>query len=237
MLRAESISKSYGSVTVNTNISLQFESGTVTAIVGDNGAGKSTLLKILAGLLRPDSGQVSLAGTTLTKAIPRLYRSAGIEMVYQNLALAKNHDVITNLFAGREITTCLKTLDRTTMRKQAQQILDSLGVQLTDLDAAVGSYSGGQQQSIAIARALLFDPKVLLFDEPTAALGAREVRRVLEIIREQARAGRVIVFVSHRLNDVMEISDRIVVLRKGRVYSDDPTGSLSLGSVIERIVS
>lgn len=237
MLRAESISKSYGSVTVNSDISLQFESGTVTAIVGDNGAGKSTLLKILAGLLKPDSGQVSLAGIPLRKCTPRFHRSAGIEMVYQDLALARNHDVITNLFAGREITTSLGTLDRAAMRAQAQQCLDSLGAGLTDLDAHVGNFSGGQQQSIAIARALLSNPNVLLFDEPTAALGAREVSRVLEIIREQARAGRVVAFVSHRLNDVLEVSDRIVVLKKGRVYSDDPAKDLSITTVVERIVS
>lgn len=237
MLYAQKINKSYGLNRVNADISLRFESGTVTAIVGDNGAGKSTLLKILAGALQPDTGTVSLDDKTLTDFSPRIHRSCGIEMVYQDLALARNHDVVTNIFAGREITSALGCVDRKSMRSQAREILESLEVHLADLDTRVGSLSGGQQQSVAIARALLFNPKVLLFDEPTAALGAREVARVLELIREQKRAGRIVIFVSHRLNDVFEVSDRIVVLKKGQVHSDDPTHTLSITKIVERIVS
>lgn len=236
MLCADTISKSYGSVTVNTDISLQFSSGTVTAIVGDNGAGKSTFLKILAGAVRPDSGSLSLADAKLTEFSPQFHRSAGIEMVYQDLALAKNHDIVTNLFAGREIARSFGSIDQGAMRVQAQQILESLAIDLPSLTTRVGNCSGGQQQSIAIARALLFNPKVLLLDEPTAALGAREVSRVLEIIRQQKRAGRAVVFVTHRLNDVFEVADRIVVLKKGKVFSDDPAADLSLTEVVQRIV-
>jgi simple sugar transport system ATP-binding protein len=237
VLHAQKISKSYGSNRVNIDISLRFERGTVTAIVGDNGAGKSTFLKILAGSLRPSTGTLSLDEKALTDFSPHIHRSCGIEMVYQDLALARNHDIVTNIFAGREITKALGCVDLTSMRTRAREILESLEVHGADLDSPVGSLSGGQQQSVAIARALLFSPKVLLFDEPTAALGAREVARVLELIREQKRAGRIVIFVSHRLNDVFEVSDRIVVFKKGRVHSDDPTQRVSMTKIVELIVS
>lgn len=236
MLLAQGISKSFGSNRVNHDISLRFERGTVTALVGDNGAGKSTFLKILAGVLRPDLGSLSLDDETLPVFSPLLHRAAGVEMVYQDLALAKNHDVVTNIFAGREITNSLGCVDRRSMRAKARQMLQSLGFNLANLDTRVGSLSGGQQQSVAIARALLFNPKVILFDEPTAALGAREVGRVLELIREQKRAGRVVIFVSHRLNDVVEVSDRVVVLKRGAVSSDQPAGGLSVADLVHGIV-
>jgi ABC-type sugar transport system ATPase subunit len=241
MLRASNISKSFGSITVTSDISLAFETGSVTAIVGDNGAGKSTFLKILAGAVRPDRGQIALNGLELVGSSPQTHRAAGIEMVYQDLALALNHDVVTNMFAGRELRMRVgpvqhALINRSEMRRRARELLDAMAINLPSFDIPVGALSGGQRQSVAIARALLFNPKVLLFDEPTAALGAREVERVLELIRKQRDAGRIVILVSHRFNDVFAVCDRVVVLKKGRVFSDDPVSAISMSEVVSRIV-
>jgi ABC-type sugar transport system ATPase subunit len=237
MLEVRGLSKSFGSIRVIENISLAFEPGTVTAIVGDNGAGKSTLLKLVAGVHVPDAGSVILNEGPLNRPSPRLHRSAGIEMVYQDLALAKNHDVMTNLFIGREPTCGVGILDRGRMRRRAAEIIDALGITIADPSMRVGTLSGGQQQAIAIARALLFDPKVLLFDEPTAALAAREIERFIELVKSQRDQGRITILVSHRMNDVFAVADRIVVLKRGLVYSDDHAHSLTIADVVERIVS
>jgi ABC-type sugar transport system ATPase subunit len=236
-LRAENISKRFGALEVIKNISIAFEPGTVTAIVGDNGAGKSTFLKILAGVHAPNSGKVFLGAENLPGFSPLLHRSAGIEMVYQDLALAKNHDVITNLFIGREITSCYCMLNRKAMGVSAKTIFQELNVSIPSLSSKVGNFSGGQQQAVAIARALLFNPKVLLLDEPTAALAAREVGRVIDLIRQQKAQGRTVILVSHRLNDVFAVSDRIVVLKHGQLFSDDPVSAVNLSEVVQRIVS
>jgi ABC-type sugar transport system ATPase subunit len=230
------IKKRFGSVEVLNGISLCFEPGTVTSIVGDNGAGKSTLLKILAGVFRANEGTLRLNGETLDRGSPASHRRAGIEMVYQDLALAKNHDVITNLFLGRELISC-GVLDRCTMEQEGRSILGQLEINLPRMEQRVGELSGGQQQAVAIARAVLFNPRVLLLDEPTAALAAREVDRVIELVKRQKELGRIIILVSHRLNDVFAVSDRIVVLKRGCVYSDDPKNNLTLTEVVQRIVS
>ena len=236
-LVARNLSKRFDSVQVIGNLSISFDAGTVTAIVGDNGAGKSTLLKIISGFISPDTGHVTLNSSELTDATPENHRRAGIEMVYQDLALAKNHDVVTNLFFGRELASGAGILKRDAMRERSVEILRKLGIELPDLDRRVGLLSGGQQQAIAIARAVLFDPKVLLLDEPTAALGAREVENILELSRRERAAGRTIVLVSHRLNDVFAVSDRIVVLKRGAIFSDDLTSQVNLAEIVQRIVS
>jgi ABC-type sugar transport system ATPase subunit len=235
-LVTRSLSKQFGSLEVLRNVSLEFNPGTVTALVGDNGAGKSTLLKTLAGIYQPNSGEVALGDTIFSAASAETHRLAGIEMVYQDLALAKEHDVTTNLFLGRELAMRGGFLKRRSMREAATTILETLGIRIKNLQCKVGTLSGGQQQAIAIARAVLFNPKVLLLDEPTAALAAREVDRVLELIRQQRAQGRIIILVSHRLNDVFAVADRIIVLKHGQVFSDDPAAALTLTSVVTRIV-
>lgn len=235
--RVDKISKRFGALEVLRHISLAFEPGTVTAIVGDNGAGKSTLLKILAGMYRPETGFISLGDTQIANQTAEFHRRCGIEMVYQDLALAGRQDVVTNIFAGREKTTCVGLLDRKYMAREAKSLMDRLGIHIPKLSSAVGLLSGGQQQAIAIARAVMFSPKVLLLDEPTAALAAREVDKTLELIRQQRKEMRTTILVSHRLNDVLAVSDRIVVLKHGVVFSDDPSSTLTLGEVVERIVS
>lgn len=236
-LKAHNISKSFSTREILRNISLEFTPGTVTAIVGDNGAGKSTLMKILAGTHEPTDGSVFIGAEKLSRSSVEHHRRAGIEMVYQDLALAKNHDVITNLFMGREFSNALGMLDRKKMKESARNIFSRLGIPTPDFSAKVGKFSGGQQQAIAIARALLFSPKVLLLDEPTAALGAREVASVIDLMNKQKKEGKIIVLVSHRLNDVFAVSDRIIVLKRGEVFSDDAASALTVSSVVEKIVS
>lgn len=235
-LALRNVKKSFGSVEVLRDLSLSFQAGTVTAIVGDNGAGKSTLLKTIAGIYRPDSGSVHLNGTTLSGLSAAAHRACGIEMVYQDLALAGQQSVVTNLFIGREITHSFGFLDRKSMKSRAAEILKRLSIHIPHLEASVGTLSGGQRQAIAIARAVLFDPQILLLDEPTAALAAREVDQVLALIRQERAQGRTVILISHRLNDVFAVADRIVVMKQGRIVADDAAASTTLSQVIERIV-
>ncbi len=237
LLELQHVSKHFAHVEVLRDVCLRFEPGTVSAIVGDNGAGKSTLLKILAGIHAPAEGTITFNDSAITNLSADARRARGIEMVYQDLALAAQQDVVTNLFMGREQTSIFGLLKRRSMRRLAQAKMEELGINLPSLQQPVGQLSGGQQQAVAIARALLFSPQVLLLDEPTAALAVREVERVLDLIRQQRAAKRIVILVSHRLNDVLAVSDRIIVLKHGRVAADDPAQSVSLSQVVEKIVS
>ncbi|MGE3770979.1 MAG: ATP-binding cassette domain-containing protein [Bdellovibrionales bacterium] len=237
LLQLTSIAKSFDGAEVLHNLSLDVGAGSVTAIVGDNGAGKSTLLKVMSGIHAPDHGSVMLAGDDVTGLDAMARRAAGIEMVYQDLALSKQQDVVTNLFMGREMCAGSGFLQRKAMHMAAVGHLQRLGIHIADLKQPIGHLSGGQQQAVAIARAAMFEPKVLLLDEPTAALAAREVDRVLGLIRTQKTAGRAVILVSHRLNDVFAVADRIVVMKQGTILSDDPASSVTLPEIVERIVS
>lgn len=236
-LSLSNITKSFGSIEVLKNITTLFEPGTVTAIVGDNGAGKSTLLKTLAGIHKPDHGSIVLNGHDITALASDTHRQTGIEMVMQDLALAKQQDVVTNLFMGREITNSLGFLKRRHMAEETTTELKKLGINIPDIKKPVGLLSGGQQQAIAIARAAMFYPHVLLLDEPTAALAAREVEQVLTLIRQERAKGRIIILVSHRLNDVFAVADRIIVLKHGEIYADTAVNQTSLTQIVEQIVS
>jgi ABC-type sugar transport system ATPase subunit len=229
--------KSFGVHQVLRSVSLDFAEGQVTAIVGDNGAGKSTLLKVLAGIFEPDEGSVTLDDQNLIGLSAAEHRAQGIEMVFQDLALAQQHNAVANLFMGREITRRFGFLNHKAMARRAHDELARLGIALPDWTVPVGLLSGGQQQAVAIARTVLFNPKVLLLDEPTAALAAREVSQVLDLIRQQRDRGRIVILVSHRLNDVFAVADRIVVMKQGRIVADDPIAALSLSRVVENIVS
>jgi ABC-type sugar transport system ATPase subunit len=236
VLEARAISIGFGGQLVLKDLSLTFEAGSITAIVGDNGAGKSTLLKVLSGAYQPDKGGVFLNGSPIGHTSPYGHRVAGIELVHQDLALAPHHDVVSNIFIAREIAR-RGFLQRTEMRRLAREKLYELGITIPDLGVKVGLLSGGQRQSIAIARALLFNPLVLLLDEPTAALAAKEVERFLGLIREERDRGRIIILVSHRLHDVLAVANRVVVLRQGAVAADFPnTTGLDVGSLVEVMV-
>lgn len=235
-LRLNSVVKSFGATTVLQGISASFQNGTVTAIVGDNGAGKTTLCKTIAGVYHPDTGDITLGDTNLAHMEPHETRVAGIEMIYQDLALAKQHDVVSNLYFGREKTGLFGWLDRKAMAQEGQVVLDEMGINIKSKRMPVGLLSGGQQQAVAIARALLFSPKVLIMDEPTAALAAREIGHILELIKKLKERGLIVILISHRLNDVFEVSDRIITLRSGQLVADKLVQETTMQEVVAQIV-
>jgi ABC-type sugar transport system ATPase subunit len=235
-LQLRSVVKSFGATTVLRGISTSFFGGTVTSIVGDNGAGKSTLCKTIVGVHHPDGGEISLDGLSLNQLGPHQTREAGIEMIYQELALAKQHDVVSNLYFGREKTGWLGWLDRKAMRAESEAILKTMGIELPDLRRPVGLLSGGQQQAVAIARALLFSPRVLIMDEPTAALAVREIEHILDLIKKLKERGLIVILISHRLNDVFAVSDRIIALRSGAIVADQKVQETSMQEVVGQIM-
>jgi simple sugar transport system ATP-binding protein len=235
-LRLDSVVKTFGVTKVLQGITTSFSGGTVTAIVGDNGAGKSTLCKIIAGVYHPDGGEISLDDLKLTHLGPHDTRQAGIEMIYQELALAKQHDVVSNLYFGREEMRALGWLDRKTMLTRSQAVLETMGIKLPSLRTPVGLLSGGQQQAVAIARALLFSPTVLIMDEPTAALAVREIEHTLDLIKKLKERGLIVILISHRLNDVFAVSDRIIALRSGAIVADKLVQETSMQDIVAQIM-
>ncbi|MFC5999820.1 ATP-binding cassette domain-containing protein [Quadrisphaera sp. GCM10027208] len=210
------IHKRFGALEVLRGVNLRVGAGEVIGLVGDNGAGKSTLMKMLAGAVTPDSGRILIDGVEMTRAGPRAAREHGIEMVYQDLALCNDLDVAANLFLGREIYRPLtRRLDHKRMHTEAAEDLRRLHIRVSDTSQEVGTLSGGQRQAVAIARAVTFDPKVLVLDEPTAALAAKEVEMVLQLIRDVSARGVSVVLITHRLQDLFEVCDRFVVLYEG----------------------
>lgn len=210
------IRKSFGALQVLRGVSLRIAPGEVVGLVGDNGAGKSTLMKMLAGAQTPDSGSILIDGQEMTGAGPKAAREHGIEMVYQDLALCNDLDVAANLFLGREqYNRRTRRLNKAAMHEMAEMDLQKLHIRITNTHQEVGEMSGGQRQAIAIARAVTFDPKVLVLDEPTAALAAREVEMVLQLIRDVSARGVSVVLITHRLQDLFEVADRFVVLYEG----------------------
>lgn len=231
------INKIFDSNPVLRGINLTFREGEVTAVLGDNGAGKSTLIKCLSGFVEPTSGEIRFNGSDISRLSVYERRRLGIEVVYQDYALFKNHSVLINLFAEREILTSFGFLDNQKMKEEACNLFKELNLDIGLLDKYPRELSGGQQQAVAIARAILFKPKIVLLDEPTAALGAKEVKRTLDLIKEQKKHGRIVILVSHRFQDVFEVADRIVILKNGRVFSDKLVGETSIEGVVREIVS
>ncbi|WP_292201566.1 ATP-binding cassette domain-containing protein, partial [Mesorhizobium sp.] len=225
LLSLHKIRKSFGAVDVLHGVDLSVAAGEVVGLVGDNGAGKSTLMKTITGIYRADTGSIEFDGKDILALDPGQRRRLGIEMIYQDLSLAKQQDVASNIFLGREPTKRLLGLfpgfvDKTEMDRQAARMIERLGAHLPSISRSVGSFSGGQQQTVAIARALTFNPKLVIMDEPTAALAVREVQSVLDLIRRLKSEGIAVILISHRLNDVLSVTDRIVVLRHGRADAD-----------------
>jgi D-xylose transport system ATP-binding protein len=233
VLELEGISKSFGPVQALADVNFRVNSGEVVALVGDNGAGKSTLVKTIAGIHEADEGRILFEGDEVSITHPTDAVHLGIQTVYQDLALCDNLDVVENLFLGREEGTF--ALDETSMEKQTGQLLSRLAVTIVDMRAEVGTLSGGQRQQVAIARSLLGDPKLVILDEPTAALGVRQTAMVLDLIKRLREEGHAVVVISHNLADVFEVADRIFVLRLGRESGDLDARETSQEEVVAAI--
>jgi D-xylose transport system ATP-binding protein len=214
VLSLRGISKNFGAVSALTNVDLDVHAGEVVALVGDNGAGKSTLVKILAGVHQPSSGSVTFRGKEVTLADPSTALGLGIATVFQDLALCENLDVVANIFLGRELSPL--RLDEVSMEIRAWTLLNELSARIPSVREPVASLSGGQRQTVAIARSLLLEPKLILLDEPTAALGVAQTAEVLDLIERVRDRGLAVIMVSHNMEDVRAVADRIAVLRLGR---------------------
>ncbi|GLS23663.1 ABC transporter ATP-binding protein [Labrys miyagiensis] len=214
VLSLRGISKHFGAVSALTDIDLDVHAGEVVALVGDNGAGKSTLVKILAGVHQPSSGSITFAGKPVTMSDPSAALGLGIATVFQDLALCENLDVVANIFLGRELNAL--RLDEVSMEIKAWKLLNELSARIPSVREPVASLSGGQRQTVAIARSLLLEPKLILLDEPTAALGVAQTAEVLDLIERVRDRGLGVVMISHNMEDVRAVADRIVVLRLGR---------------------
>jgi D-xylose transport system ATP-binding protein len=231
------INKSFGPVHVLHDIDFAVYPGEVTALVGDNGAGKTTLVKCVAGIHSVDSGEIRFNGNPVTMHGPRDAAALGIEVVYQDLALCDNLDIVQNMFLGREL---LKSgvLDESEMERRARSTLASLSVRtVKSVRQVVASLSGGQRQTVAIAKSVLWNSKVVLLDEPTAALGVAQTEQVLALVRRLADAGIGVVLISHNMNDVLQVSDRIAVLYLGRLAAEVMAKDVSNAQVVELITS
>ncbi|HSL65356.1 MAG TPA: ATP-binding cassette domain-containing protein [Gaiellaceae bacterium] len=216
ILDCTGVSKSFGAVQALYKVDFEVRPGEVMALVGDNGAGKSTLIKGIAGIHAFDEGEIHFDGGRVTIHGPRDAAALGIEIVYQDLALADNLDVVANMFLGRERINGI-VLDEPDMERSARQTLDSLAVTtLRSVRQAVAGLSGGQRQAVAVAKAVMWNSKVVILDEPTAALGVAQTRQVLDLVRRLAGHGLGVVIISHNLHDVFEVADRITVLRLGQ---------------------
>jgi D-xylose transport system ATP-binding protein len=219
LLAMDGISKRFGAVQALQDVEFEVNAGEVVALVGDNGAGKSTLVKAIAGIYPIDAGTIRWQGTDVTINTPNDSTSLGIATVYQDLALCDNLDVVANLFLGRETgrpAGPLGAIDETAMERRSIDVLRRLSVKIPSVRIPIASLSGGQRQSVAVARSVLWDNKVVLLDEPTAALGVAQTKEVLDLVKRLRDEGHGVVIISHNLADVFEVADRITVLRLGR---------------------
>ena len=219
ILTVRNATKHFGAVLALSNVSLDVNAGEVVALAGDNGAGKSTLIKAVAGVYPLDDGEIRLDGKPVSFSSPQAARDSGIETIYQDLSLADNLSIGENIFLGREPTRrlfgVLPILDREKMAEAARSAMATLDFHVTRLSAPVAAFSGGQRQAIAIGRAIFWNARLVIMDEPTAALGVPEQRKVMELIHSLKKAGKGVIFISHNLRDIFEVADEIVVFRRG----------------------
>ncbi len=239
-LQAHGISKAFGAVQALRDVDFEVYAGEVVGLVGDNGAGKSTLVKILSGVYQADSGHILVDGANVTISTPIDATQAGIETVYQDLALCDNLDVVTNLFLGREQTTTVipfivRPVNELEMEVRTRDVLKQLDVRLPSLRVPVAALSGGQRQSIAVAKTILRNAKVVLLDEPTAALGVAQTRQVLDLIRRLRAQNLAVVIISHNLADIFEVVDRVEVLRLGSRVATFAIASTTQAQVVAAI--
>ncbi|MBE7185984.1 MAG: sugar ABC transporter ATP-binding protein [Methylobacterium mesophilicum] len=219
LLEVENLSKHFGAVRALSDFSMQIRPGEVVALAGDNGAGKTTLIKAISGVYRPTAGEIRLKGEPVSFSTPQEARDKGIETIYQDLALADNLTIGGNIFLGREpmrkVLGVLPVLDRRKMAQAARETMALLDFHVSRMEAPVSNFSGGQRQAVAIGRAVYWNAQILIMDEPTAALGVPEQRKVISLIHQLKAQGRGVIFISHNLQDIFAVSDRIIVLRRG----------------------
>ncbi len=235
LLEARGISKYFGSITALADVNFALHPGEVLGVVGDNGAGKSTLMKILSGLYVPSEGEIVFDGKLVRFSSPRDARAVGIEMVYQDLALAGNMPIHENIYLGREPGRKIggiTVVDAKKSRVMATEHLNRLHIEVKSVDQNVEELSGGQQQAVAIARATAFDARVVIMDEPTAALAVKEVGKVLDLIKRLRDHGVGVILISHRMDDVFYVSDRVMALFHGRNFAEAPIGETNRNEVI-----
>jgi len=235
------IAKAFGAVQALRGADLSLWPGEVLGLVGDNAAGKSTLMKVLTGVHRPDGGEILFEGRPVAFHSPRDSRALGIEMIYQNLALAQNLDVVANVFLGREYTRTVvpglvQRLDEPRMETETRQLLERLRINIASVRTNVERMSGGQQQAVAIARAVAFQARVVIMDEPTASLAVKEVGKVLDLIAQLRARGVSVILISHRLQDVFTVADRIMVLRSGQCVAERMIHDATMDEVVKYIV-
>jgi ABC-type sugar transport system ATPase subunit len=233
LLRLRGVTKTFGAVNALTDIDLDVGAGEVVALVGDNGAGKSTLVKVLSGVHAPDSGTIEFDGREVQIGDPSAAIDLGIATVFQDLALCENLDVVGNLFLGQERNR--KRLDEVSMEVTSWELLQQLSAKIPTVRIPIASLSGGQRQTVAIARSLLGDPKVIVLDEPTAALGVAQTAEVLDLIERLRERGLGVVMISHNMEDVRAVADRVVVLRLGRNNGDFEVAGVSSEAIIAAI--
>jgi simple sugar transport system ATP-binding protein len=240
LLEVRSVSKHFGGVEALKGVSMALHPGEVVALAGDNGAGKSTLIKIISGVYQPNGGEIRFDGRPVSFATPEAARGHGIETIYQDLALADNLSIGANIFLGREpmrrALGVLPVLDRRAMAEAARETMARLDFHVSRLEAPVAAFSGGQRQAVAIGRAVYWNARVLIMDEPTAALGVPEQRKVVQLIQTLKAQGRGIIFISHNLQDIFAVADRIIVLRRGSLAGERAIADTNHDEVVKLMV-
>jgi simple sugar transport system ATP-binding protein len=240
LLEVRNLSKHFGAIRALDDFSMSIQRGEVVALAGDNGAGKTTMIKTISGVFRPTAGEIRLKGDPVSFSTPQEAREQGIETIYQDLALADNLSIGANIFLGREPMTrafgFLPVLDRKAMAKAARETMALLDFHVSRLDAPVSNFSGGQRQAVAIGRAVHWDAQILIMDEPTAALGVPEQRKVISLIHQLKAQGRGIIFISHNLQDIFAVSDRIIVMRRGIMAGERRIAETTHDEVVKLMV-
>jgi len=241
LLRVTNATKRFGGLTAVNDVSMDVNIGEVIGLIGDNGAGKSTLIKIISGVYQPDGGEFYFDGNKVSFNKPREARDAGIETIYQDLALAENLDIGSNIFLGREVKKnylggLLHTLNRKKMQNESADVLSKLDIKIPSLTEQIRNLSGGQRQAVAIARSIYWNAKLMIMDEPTAALGVHEQRKVLTLVKTLRDQGVPVIIISHNMQDVFAVADRIVILRRGRKVAERAAAKTSIDEVVSLMV-
>ena len=236
LVEMQDICISFGGIRAVDNVSIDLQPGEVVALLGHNGAGKSTLIKVLSGAYRPDAGEIRINGSKVDIANPRDAKRVGIETIYQTLALADNVDAAANLFLGRELLTPWGTLDDVAMEAATREVMGRLNPNFRKFKEPVRGLSGGQRQSVAIARAIHFNAKILIMDEPTAALGPQETKQVAELIKQLKNEGIGIFLISHDIHDVFDLADRVSVMKNGKLVGTARTTDVTADEVLGMII-